>query len=287
MHAVRSWFQGTAAVAFVVAAAAGAHAAPLVVWSVAGAGPADITGVRDAFRDHIGGGTVAGPNGSFGGLRREINWDGVPDAFASPNPLPPNFFNANSPRGAVFATPGTGFRVSANAGNPTGTPVAFGDLNPTYPGAFQTFSAQRLFGVLGSTVMDVSFFVPGTATPAAVTAFGVVFADNTGTAFPACASIQAFNGDASLGFYCSNAAPAGGLSFLGLSTTGGDVITRVRINLGTGLLGTTQASTNEVVVMDDFIYAEPRLQQVPEPAMLSLMFTAAAGVVMRARRRAR
>ena len=47
-----------------------------------GAGLAAATAARDQFRADIGGGTVAGANGSFGGLRREINWDGVPDAFA-------------------------------------------------------------------------------------------------------------------------------------------------------------------------------------------------------------
>jgi hypothetical protein len=59
-----------------------------------GAGPtaADITPARDQFRIDLGGGTVAGPNGSFGGLRREINWDGVPAAFAAPSNLPAKCF---------------------------------------------------------------------------------------------------------------------------------------------------------------------------------------------------
>src|SRR5438128_12277410 len=108
-----------------------------VVESGTGATAADITVARDQFRLDLGGGTVAGANGSFGGLRREINWDGVPDALADPNALPANFFNSNSPRGAVFSTPGTGFLVSANAGQPT-SPL-FG-----FPSDFQTFSPQRL-----------------------------------------------------------------------------------------------------------------------------------------------
>src|SRR5262245_19777630 len=73
---------------------------------------AGITAIRDSFRTAIGGGTTAGANGSFGGVRREINWDGVPDAAAAPNNMPADFFNVNSPRGAVFSTPGTGFQVS-------------------------------------------------------------------------------------------------------------------------------------------------------------------------------
>src|SRR4051794_41458245 len=90
-----------------VAATAPARAG-FTVFEAAGADAASITPTRDAFRAAVGGGTVAGPNGSFGGLRREINWDGVPDNLSDPNKLPANFFNSNSPRGVVFSTPGTG-----------------------------------------------------------------------------------------------------------------------------------------------------------------------------------
>src|SRR5215216_4988277 len=125
----------------------------------AGANAAAITPTRDAFRTAVGGGTVAGANGSFGGLRREINWDGVPDTFADPNALPGNFFNVNSPRGAVLSTPGTGFLVSANAGLPT--PILFG-----FPNDFQVFSPQRLFTAVNSPITDVNFFLAGTTTAA-------------------------------------------------------------------------------------------------------------------------
>src|SRR5919109_280831 len=92
-------------------------AAP-VVFEAAGAEPADIQAAVDDFRAFLG---DLNPNvpGAFPDGRREINWDGVPDAFAAPNNLPANFFNFNSPRGVVFSTPGTGFQVSANAVNPT------------------------------------------------------------------------------------------------------------------------------------------------------------------------
>src|SRR3954454_12001894 len=145
--------------ALIVSSCAGTSEAGFTVFEAAGANAAAITPTRDAFRAAVGGGTVAGPNGSFGGLRREINWDGVPDASADPNAMPANFFNVNSPRGVVFSTPGTGFLVSANAGQPT--PPVFG-----LPNDFAAFSAQRLFTAVNSPLTDVSFFVPGTTTPA-------------------------------------------------------------------------------------------------------------------------
>src|SRR4051794_12163274 len=80
-----------------------------------GANAAAIQSAVDAFRADLG--TLnANTAGSVGSGRREINWDGVPDALAAPNALPANFFNTTSPRGAVFATTGSGFQVSANAG---------------------------------------------------------------------------------------------------------------------------------------------------------------------------
>src|SRR5438552_2129195 len=114
-------------------------AAAPITFSASGSSPAGIQATVDAYRTDLG---TLNPNvaGSFGSGRREINWDGVPDALSAPNLLPANFFNVNSPRGVVFTTAGTGFQVSANAA--TGIPVEFGNINPTYPSLFQTFSPQ-------------------------------------------------------------------------------------------------------------------------------------------------
>src|SRR5438034_2159597 len=100
------------------------HAA-LVTFSASGANATDIQATVDSFRTASG---ALNPNvvGSLGTGRREINWDGVPDALSASNNLPANFFNVNSPRGVVFSTPGTGFQVSANAA--TATPVEFGNI---------------------------------------------------------------------------------------------------------------------------------------------------------------
>ena len=74
-----------------------------------GFGPdaASIQSVVDQYRTDLG--TVLNPNvaGSFGSGRREINWDGVPRlVFRSLMIYRVTFFNSNSPRGAVFSTPG-------------------------------------------------------------------------------------------------------------------------------------------------------------------------------------
>src|SRR5438445_9742631 len=115
-----------------------------VVFLASGPNPAGIQSTVDIFRTTLG--TLnANVPGSFGSGRREINWDGVPDALSAPNNLPANFFNVNSPRGVVFATPGSGFQVSANTGI---APIEFGNLNATYPSIFRTFSPQRLFTAL-------------------------------------------------------------------------------------------------------------------------------------------
>ena len=241
------------------------QAAP-IVFSADGANPAAIQTTVDAFRAALG---TLNPNlaGSFGSGRREINWDGVPDALSAPNNLPANFFNLNSPRGVVLATPGTGFQVSANAAV---GPVEFGNLNATYPALFQTFSAQRLFTALGSNVTDVDFFVPGSSTATGVSAFGAVFTDvdlaNT-------TSLQFFNlADQSLGIFFAPASIGNQtLSFLGVQFNAGEVIGRVRITAGNAALGGAEGNGIDLVVMDDFIYAEPNRVAVPEPSTLLLI----------------
>ena len=273
-------FVATAAVcATCLASAVWAAPVNFTTFESAGANPAAISATRDAFRVAIGGGSAAGANGSFGGLRREINWDGVPDARSDPNPLPANFFNLTSPRGALFATPGTGFLVSANAGQ--AAPVLFGFANE-----FQTFSAQRLFTAVSSNMTEVSFFVPGTALAATITAFGLIFVD---VEVAGLTKIEFFDAANAL-IYSHDALVGGnqGLSFLGAMVDGSGSISRVRITSGlntivsNGVLGNL---IDDVVVMDDFLYAEPSAAAIPEPSSLALLgFGLAAGVAWLRRR---
>jgi hypothetical protein len=190
----------------------------------------------------------------------EINWDGVPNALSAPNPLLANFFNVNSPRGVVFSTPGTGFQVSANSAS--GTPIQFGNLNPSYPIQFDTFSAERLFTAIGSNIVDVNFCVPGSTTPALTRGFGLVFTD---VVFAISTSVQYFDAlNNSLGtFFVPNVPSDGTLSFLGVSFAT-SVVSRGRITSGNQAL--SASSTGDVVAMDDFIKAEPAA--IPEPAAI-------------------
>jgi hypothetical protein len=229
--------------------------------------PADIQASVDAFRNVLGTnhGVLHGDGNVFNDGRREINWDGVPDAVAAPNLMPPNFFNANSPRGAVFVTPGSGFEISAKTGNATGTPVEFGDIAANLPHDFQAFSPQRLFTALDSTVTEVLFFVPGTNKAATVSAFGSVFTNVTQFGITKIEYFDANGGLLHVQFVPPGPTLHNGLSFAGTAFNGGERAYLVRITTGNVELGASGAIPNprpgqpvEAVVMDDFIYAEPQ-----------------------------
>jgi hypothetical protein len=265
------WLMTSVFMAGIVGASAPSWAVPIVE-QASGANVAAIQGAVDAFRADLG--TPLNPNvaGSFPSGRREINWDGVPNNFAAPNNLPPDFFNVNSPRGTVFSTPGTGVQVSANAGV---APVRFDNINPTYSSMFQTFSPQRLFTAVGSNIVDVNFFVPGSTNPATVSGFGSVFTDvdlaNT-------TSIQYFNASGvSLGTFFAPTAN-NGLSFLGVSRFD-EGVARVRITTGNSALGPSElaGTPTDVVAMDDFLYGEPQAV-IPEPSSLLLLLTGLSGL---------
>jgi hypothetical protein len=213
--------------------------------TAAGAAPADITAAVNTFRADLGGvNNVGGPPAASG--RREINWDGVPDSAADPNPFPGGFFLA---RGLQYDTPGTGFQVSAKATNPTATPVRFN--NPE----FQAFSQERLFAPIGSNTYDSHFFVPGTGTPATTSGFGVVFTDVDVTGS---AKIEYFDSaGALLDTAVAPASPNGGLSFAGESFNAGERVARVRVTSGTTTTLTSDPAGQDAVAQDDFVYGEP------------------------------
>jgi len=227
---------------------------PLFPYEVV-AGSGDVTRVVGQFRTLLGDPLNGATPGAQPAGRREINWDGVPANFTDNDAFPGDFFNTRSPRGAVFTTLGQGFRVSGNN---------LADVDPSYAGQFNFFSPQKTFAVTGSTVMTTEFQVPGSSTPAVVRGFGVVFADvdRQGSATleffgPAGRSLGRFeapvrSGDSSL-------------SFLGVVFQD-TVVTSIRIvsgraPLGPGIKDISDGGSEDLAVMDDFLYSEPKALQ--------------------------
>jgi hypothetical protein len=273
----------TLSLTLLTSAALASTASAQLIRSGAGPGTADILGSLNAFRTDLG--TLnANQPGSFGSGRREINWDGAPDASSSPNAFPPDFFNGpgGRARGVVFSTPGSRFEVSANAANP---PIAFGNLDPSSSTNFAAFSPQRLFAPVGSNITDVAFFVPGSTTPALTRGFGAIFSD---VDLQGTASIEFFDvTNQSLGvFVAPNVIGNQTFSFLGVSFAD-SIVSRVRITsgnvgLGAGVLDQPDLVefATDVVAMDDFVYGEPIA--VPTPGAAALL---ACGLLAARRRR--
>jgi hypothetical protein len=197
--------------------------------------------------------------GADGG-RREVNWDAVPVQFTNNNSFPGNFFGASDPllpagrkRGLIMTTPGSGFSVSDSD---------FLFVNPTYDDQFDDFSPAKTFISVGSTVTDNFFKVPGTDIKATVQGFGVVFSDVSNASST---SMEFYDGERLLGSFkapvVGNNNP-GGFSFLGVYFPN-DKVTRVRIISGNAPLSSTQDDLSDgggkdLVIMDDFIYSEPK-----------------------------
>jgi hypothetical protein len=269
--------------AVIVALAAAPTRASFNVFSVGGSTLASsVTPTVDSFRAAIGGvnnGNAAGP---LAGGRREINWDGGGATTAATSGSTLSAFT--NTRGGTFTTPGTGFLQ---------TPLdatEFTSINSSYNTTFSTFSPVRIFTPTGSNVTTVTFSLPGSsgATPATTSAFGAVFTD-----------VDVANTTKMEFFDVSNAllmlfnvpqgtagtAPNGSLSFIGGVANAGERIAKVVITTGTEALGPPDSNGNpvDVVVMDDFLYAEP--VAVPEPGAAWLVASGIAAVGSRLRRR--
>ena len=245
---------------------------PPAVFQAAGPTSDSIQGAVDAYRAALGNpNNGIGPNnldpvtGQAIG-RREINWDGGGSATTKTGTPLTNFLNA---RGALFTTPGTGFVQAPLSG------LADTFQNPTYESIFQPLSDPRLFSAINSNITETLFFAPGsgsnpaTATAATTRGFGAVFTDvdqpnGSGPAKKqgnrkASTLIEYFGADGHLLF--SSFAPAApgdaGLSFFGILFED-PLIARVRITSGNVAPGPDDDAKHDVVMMDDFLYAEPQ-----------------------------
>lgn len=225
------------------------------VTRAAGDGPDAIKAAVEAFTVPFGkdNGGVPGP---FSDGYRRVVWDKVPTEQSAPKTYSPSFFNGTADpraRGIVFS--GTEGDLMVSAGKDAGKGgMRFGNINHSYPGTFQAFSPEKLFSPLGGNEVVVTFFQPGTSTPATTAGFSAVFAD---VDLAGATTLEPLREDgSSLGVFAADPAD-GGLSFLGVSYAE-PLIAGVRITLGTVPLGPTDSAEADVVVLDDLHYAEPQ-----------------------------
>jgi hypothetical protein len=222
---------------------------------VTGAG-SDVATAVDKYRALLGDDNGGEPTTHESG-RREINWDAVPDEFAAPNALPADFFNAPADpraRGVVLETEGDHVAVSADDDNPENAAPRFADINPSYTDTFSTFSEPRLFSPVGSNVVNLQFYVPGTSTPAVARGFGAVYTD---VDREETASFELFDAQGHSLETFAVPVSKNGLSFLGIAYAE-PVVARVRIVYGNTELGPDDDDQYDVAVMDDFIFGEPQ-----------------------------
>jgi hypothetical protein len=235
--------------------------AAFIELEAAGNGAAAIQAAVDQFRADLGNPNNGNAPGPLSSGRREINWDGGGGVTASTvSPTPFNGFQGT--RGALFTTPGTGF-IQAT---PSGLATQFG--NATYSSRFSVFSLERLFTPIGSNITDVTFFIPGTGTPATVSGFGAVFSD---VDIAGSSSLTFFDINNNVLFSDLSITPGAepaNLSFAGAFDPTAQIF-RVRIVSGNTALGPNNTGSVDVVALDDFIFAEPRA--IPEPASLALL----------------
>jgi hypothetical protein len=224
----------------------GPYAVPSPLQVVTASG--DLTGPLAAFQTLAGNPANGATAGEQPSGRREIRWDAVPPEATNTDAFPNDFFRKN---GLIYAA-SSGLRVSDND---------FSDINPAYQDQFNAFSAPKSFSAIGTQVADLSFRVAGSDTAASVTGFGVVFSD---VDVDGSASITPYTSDGkSLGRYDAPVrTDSAGHSFIGV-VFADPVVARVVVTSGQAPLGSDRndisaGGDQDLVVMDDFIFGEPR-----------------------------
>ena len=256
-------------------------------------GSGDITGVVEDFRSALGPLNAPAPVDHPDG-RREINWDAAPDSVSDPNSFPGDFFNfdaAPRARGIEifpidFTGPlGIGGDLALSSTAASGQPVRFGGFDASLTSNFTTFSAERLFSPLDTTITGVQFFLPSDQTTAAtVDGFGAVF---TGVDLPDSSGLVFFNEDGDeIADVAAPVSGPGGLSFAGATFDTSEVFGVLIFSGDVPINETlTPGFTGDKVALDDFIYGEPQAASasVPEPGYASAL--ALLGVIGFVRRR--
>lgn len=205
------------------------------------------------FRNILGAQLNTTPGQTSG--RREINWDAVPDQFATQR-IPSDFFNPTNPGASPSLQRGFKYAADADARISSN---AFSDIETTNGNEFSAFSGNKTFTAVSSNLWHVEFEVAGQSRAASVNGFGAVFSDvdNAGST-----TMEFFAGTRSLGVFEVPEKTTGTHSFLGVYFPG-EKVTRVVIRQGNavianGVKDVSSGGTNDLVIMDDFLYDEPK-----------------------------
>jgi hypothetical protein len=216
----------------------------------------DINPKLNEFRALLGNVLNTTPGQTSG--RREINWDAVPDTYATQK-LPSDFFNPVAPgspeglqRGFRYSTD-VDARVSSNG---------FADFDASNGTEFSSFSGAKTFSAVSSSLWNVDFQVAGQPVEASVKGFGAVFSDVDNASST---TMEFFAGQKSLGVYAVPAKTTGNHSFLGVYFPK-EKVTRIQIKQGDAVLANgvkdvSSGGSKDLVIMDDFLYDEPKAVQ--------------------------
>jgi hypothetical protein len=252
----------------------------------------------NAFAAAIGGANNGGnPPPQANGFRA-INWDGVLldgtdfggiSIIISPNHVVGIPLNRFQERGVFFD------EIYAVSGPASATdPSTFTTVNPNVANLFPAFSPTKTFAMFNDNGIGFRFVLASAHTAsqefAATRGFGAIFRN---VVLANTTSIEYFNGARSLGKFFVPIAPIGSLGqaeFLGVLFAN-PIVTSVQITCGTDALfsfdGTTISSSSSnnppgghnLVVTDDFVYAEPVVATNAQPAIAATAGSSFNGLV--------
>ncbi|MFL5338898.1 MAG: TIGR03118 family protein [Gemmataceae bacterium] len=262
--------------------------ASVTATATSGVGDTNVSGgavtALNAFEAAIGGvNNGANPPAQAAGFRA-INWDGVEldgtDFGGNTTVIDPGHvvgipINRFQERGVQFDSV---YAVSGPA-SPTDAST-FSTVNPSVSNLFPAFSPANTFAMFNDHTLDIDFVLASSHTSAPVLAatrgFGAIFRN---VELANSTSIEYFNGDTSLGKFFVPVGAAGQAEFLG-ELFANPVVTRVSITLGTDVLfsfdgvhfsagpqADDPAHGHNLVVTDDFVYAEPQPLSAGQPTL--------------------
>ena len=220
---------------------------PVVVVAATG----DINSRLEEFRQLLGDQLNTTPGQTTG--RREVHWDGIPEQILNTK-LPVDFFN---PVGAQAPVANQRGLIYSAAGNFQVSRTNFAEINPSATDQFSSFSGDKSFANISSSLWDVEFQVAGKTEAAFVRGFGIVFADVDQANST---SMEFFNENRSLGKFFAPAKNGSNFSFLGVYFKN-EKVTRVSVahdsHLDKGQKDISDNGPADLVTMDNFLWSEP------------------------------